>query len=474
MRTRDALYIDGRWTPSSGDRTVKIVNPATEAVFATVPEATAEDVDRAVRAARGAFPQWSTTTVDTRTELLTRLRDALAGRQEEIATTVSAEMGAPMTVARQVQAGLPLAVLGSYVGLLPSQPFEETIGNSLVIREPVGVVGAITPWNYPLHQIMCKVAPALAAGCTVVLKPSELAPLSAFLLADAAADAGLPAGVLNVVSGTGSAGEAITAHPDVDMISFTGSVRTGRRIGEVAAATVKRVTLELGGKSANVILSDVDGDQLRRVVESGLYYAFFNSGQTCTAWTRMVVPAALHEEVLSLAASACESYSTGDPRDEATRLGPLVSGPQRERVRRYIRTGIEEGARMVVGGKEPPDGLARGFYVRPTIFGDVTSSMTVAQEEIFGPVLCVLSYADEEEALSIANDTIYGLSGGVWSADTEHAVAFARRMRTGQVTVNGGKYNVQAPFGGVKQSGHGRELGLYGLAEYLDTKSLQL
>jgi aldehyde dehydrogenase (NAD+) len=475
MQVRDSLYIDGRWIRASGNDVIELVNPATEEPIATVPSGTIADVDLAVAAARGAFPAWAATSVEQRILLLSRLRDALAARQAEVAQTISSEMGAPISVATSVQAGLPLMVLNSYLNLVPEFAFEERIGSSLVVRDPVGVVGAITPWNYPLHQIVAKVAPALAAGCTVVLKPSEVAPLSAFLLAEMAESAGLPNGVLNLVSGSGSiAGERIAAHPDVDMVSFTGSVRTGRRISEVAAATVKRVTLELGGKSANVILADVDGELLRRAVEVGLYYAFYNSGQTCTAWTRLVVPEARRDEVVSLASSTAAGYRTGDPSDPETQLGPLVSDRQRERVRGYIDIGATEGATLVAGGAEVPEGLGRGYYVRPTIFADVTSTMTVAREEIFGPVLAILTYADEDEALAIANDSIYGLSGGVWSADSDRATTFARRMCTGQVAVNGGSYNVLAPFGGVKQSGHGRELGRYGLEEYLQLKSLQL
>jgi aldehyde dehydrogenase (NAD+) len=475
MQARQTIYIDGRWTPASANDVIEVVNPATEEPIATVPSGAPADIDRAVAAARGAFPAWSATSVEQRVFMLSGLRDALAARQSEVAQTISSEMGAPITMATQVQAGLPLAVLNSYVNLLPTFSFEERIGTSLVIREPVGVVGAITPWNYPLHQIVCKVAPALAAGCTVVLKPSELAPLSAFLLVEMADAVGLPPGVLNLVSGTGpTAGERIAAHPDVDMVSFTGSVGTGRSISEVAATTVKRVTLELGGKSANVILPDVDGDLLARAVEAGLYNGFYNSGQTCTAWTRLVVPEARRDVVISLASSIAARYRTGDPGDPETQLGPLVSDGQREKVRGYIDIAVREGASLVAGGAEPPQGLDRGYYVRPTIFAGVTSVMTVAQEEIFGPVLAILTYGDEDEALAIANDTIYGLSGGVWSADPERATAFARRMRTGQVAVNGGKYNVLAPFGGVKQSGHGRELGQYGLEEYLEYKSLQL
>ncbi|HZB71549.1 MAG TPA: aldehyde dehydrogenase family protein, partial [Acidimicrobiales bacterium] len=356
--------------------------------------------------------------------------------------------------------------------LINDVQFEEQVGNSLVVREPVGVVGAITPWNYPLHQVAAKVAPALAAGCTVVLKPSEVAPLNAFVLAEIIHDVGLPAGVFNLVTGTGDVvGEAMSAHPDIDMISFTGSTRAGKRITEVAAGTVKRVTLELGGKSPNVILDDAD---FERAVADGVGKAFLNSGQTCSALTRMLVPRSKLAEVEAIAKAAAESFTPGDPFGEDTRLGPLVSEAQRERVRGYIQKGQDEGARLVTGGAEAPEGLDKGYFVRPTVFSDVRTDMTIAQEEIFGPVLSILPYDDEEEAVRIANDTVYGLAGGVWSGDVERAKAVARRIRTGQVEVNGGSFNPMAPFGGYKQSGHGRELGKFGIEEYLETKSLQL
>jgi aldehyde dehydrogenase (NAD+) len=371
-----------------------------------------------------------------------------------------------------VQTALPVAVAGSYAELLGSYDFDERVGNSLVTREPVGVVGAITPWNYPLHQVVTKVAAALAAGCTVVLKPSEVAPLSAYVLAEIAQAAGLPAGVFNVVTGTGPvAGEALAAHPDVDMVSFTGSTRAGRRVSEVAAGTVKRVALELGGKSANVLLPDAD---LVKAVKVGLANCFVNAGQTCTAWTRMLVPAQRHDEVVSLAVSGAAGYTVGDPLAEGTRIGPLAFAGQRDRVRGYIDRGVAEGGTVAFGGSEPPDGLDRGYFVRPTVFAGVRPDATIAQEEIFGPVLSVIPYADVDEAVEIANGTPYGLAGAVWSADQDAAVAVARRLRTGQVDVNGGRFNPLAPFGGYKQSGNGRELGRYGLEEFLEVKAIQL
>jgi acyl-CoA reductase-like NAD-dependent aldehyde dehydrogenase len=351
-------------------------------------------------------------------------------------------------------------------------PWEQQLGNSLIVREPVGVVGAITPWNYPLHQVSAKVAPAMVAGCTVVLKPSEVTPLSAFVLAEIFDEAGVPPGVLNLVTGYGPVvGEAIAAHRDVDMVSFTGSTRAGRRVSEVAAANVKKVALELGGKSPNVILDDAD---LEAAVLNGIQKCYLNSGQTCSALTRMLVPRHKLELAEQIAAAAVAQTRLGDPLDEATQLGPVVSEVQRERVRGYIRKGIEEGAKLVVGGAEPPEGLERGYYVQPTVFSEVTPEMTIAQEEIFGPVLVIQPYEDEDDAVRIANDTEYGLAAGVYSADEEHAKAVARRLRAGQVEINGAAFNPLAPFGGYKRSGHGRELGPYGIEEFVVLKSMQL
>ena len=373
----------------------------------------------------------------------------------------------------RIQVGLPIANFANYAKIAREFKFEEKVGNSLVVREPVGVVGAITPWNYPLHQITLKVAPALAAGCTVVLKPSEIAPLNAFVLAEVIEIAGLPKGVFNVVTGLGAkAGEALVKHPGVDMISFTGSTRAGKRISELASASIKRVALELGGKSASVILEDAD---LATAVKSTVNGCYLNSGQTCTALTRMLVPEKHYDEAAKLAAEAAKSFVPGDPLDEKTRLGPLSSLAQPDRVRGYIKKGVEEGAQLIAGGAEPPEGApAGGYYVRPTIFGKVKNSMTIAQEEIFGPVLAIIPYKDEEDAVRIANDSPYGLAGAVWSKDDAHAQRIARRIRAGQVDVNGGAFNMNAPFGGFKQSGHGREAGVYGLEEFLEYKSLQL
>jgi acyl-CoA reductase-like NAD-dependent aldehyde dehydrogenase len=355
--------------------------------------------------------------------------------------------------------------------LMQQVAWEEEIGNSLVVREPIGVLGAITPWNYPLHQIAAKVAPALAAGCTVVLKPSGVVPLNAFILAEVIEAADLPAGVFNLVTGSGGeVGEAIAAHPGVDIVSFTGSTKAGRRVSELAAETVKTVTMELGGKSPNLILDDAD---LAKAVPDGVAKCFLNSGQTCSALTRMLVPREMLGEAATIAAAAAEQFTPGDPFDEASRLGPVVSEEQREVVRGYIEKGREEGATLVTGGSEPPEGLERGYFVRPTVFSDVDSSMTIAQEEIFGPVLSIIPYSDEDDAVRIANDSIYGLAGGVWSADEDRAMGVARRIRTGQMEINGGVFNPLAPFGGYKQSGHGRELGQFGIEEFLQPKALQ-
>jgi acyl-CoA reductase-like NAD-dependent aldehyde dehydrogenase len=472
MQIRDRIYIDGAWVPSTGTGTIDVTNSATEEVIGRVPEGTPEDVDRAVAAARAAFPAWAATAREERAKYLQRINEGLQARMEEIATTIATEVGMPLALSRIIQVGLPMMTFGSMPRLMEEIAWEERIGNSLVVREPVGVVGCITPWNYPLHQIAAKVAPALAAGCTVVLKPSEVAPLNAFILAEIIDGVGLPPGVFNLVCGTGPVvGEAIAAHPDVDMVSFTGSTRAGRRVSELAAATVKRVALELGGKSPNVILDDAD---LERAVTDGVGKCFLNSGQTCSALTRMIVPRSRLAEVEEIAVRVAESYTPGDPFADTTRLGPLVSAAQRERVRNYIAKGIEEGAKLLTGGIEPPEGLERGWFVRPTVFSEVRPDMTIAQEEIFGPVLAIIPYDTEDEAVEIANGTAYGLAGGVWSADPDRAMAVARRLRTGQVEVNGGAFNPLAPFGGFKQSGHGRELGRFGLEEYLELKAIQL
>ncbi|MCX4525033.1 MULTISPECIES: aldehyde dehydrogenase family protein [unclassified Streptomyces] len=469
MKAHDGMYIGGEWRPAAGRERIEVVNPADEQVIGGVPAGTADDVDAAVSAARAAFPGWAATPPAERAAFIGALRDVLVARRSEIAETITAELGAPLGFSERVQAGAPIAVASSFVELAASYSFEERLGSSTVLLEPVGVVGAITPWNYPLHQIVAKVAPALAAGCTLVLKPAEDTPLTAQLFAEAVHEAGIPAGVFNLVTGTGPvAGQALAAHEGVDLVSFTGSTAVGKQIGATAGAAVKRVALELGGKSANVILPGAD---LAKAVAVGVGHVMNNTGQSCNALTRMLVHRDQYEEAVSLAAAAVATYPIGDPLDEATRIGPVINAKQRDRVRGYIVKGIEEGARLVAGGPDAPREL--GYFVAPTVFADVTPEMTIAQEEIFGPVISILAYEDEDDALRIANGTVYGLGGAVWAADQETAVAFARRMDTGQVDINGGRYNPLAPFGGYKQSGVGREMGPHGLAEYLQTKSLQ-
>ncbi|MFI7606539.1 aldehyde dehydrogenase family protein [Micromonospora sp. NPDC049366] len=469
-RARTDHYLDGRWVAAAEPAGGTVHNPATEEVLATVPAGTAAEVDRAVTAARAAFDGWAATPPAQRAAHLDRLHAALSERADEIAHTVALELGTPLKLATRVQVGLPLTVLHSYVELAARPPAPETVGNSTVVREPVGVVGAITPWNYPLHQVVAKLAPALAAGCTVVLKPSELTPLVSYLLFDAVHEAGFPPGVANLVTGTGPlVGASLAAHPEVDLVSFTGSTTTGRRIAHLAAERIARVALELGGKSANVVLDDAD---LATAVKVGVGNAFLNSGQTCTAWTRMLVHRSCYDEALALAAKAAAGYRLGDPFDPGTRLGPLVSAAQRDRVRAHIDRGLADGGRLVAGGPDAPV-PDRGWFVAPTVIADVDPDSALAQEEVFGPVLAVIPVDDDDHAVSVANNSRYGLAGAVWSADEDRALRVARRMRTGAVDINGAPFNPLAPFGGYKQSGIGRELGRYGLDEYLQTKAIQ-
>ncbi|MEU2257779.1 aldehyde dehydrogenase family protein [Nocardia xishanensis] len=462
-------WIDGRPVPSTG-QLIEVVNPATGAVVGTVPAGTAADVDAAVRAARAAFAGWSTTSLGDRAKIVERISEGLNAHAEQIAQSITAEMGSPIAFSRAVQAGLPVAVSATSAAIARDFTWEEEIGNSLVVREPIGVVGAITPWNFPLHQIVAKVAPAIVAGNTVVVKPSEVAPLTAAILAEVVAEAGLPVGVLNIVHGTGpQVGEAIARHPDVDMVSFTGSTAAGKRVAVVASDTVKRVALELGGKSASIVLDSADIEEAAR---AGLAGAWINSGQTCAAWTRMLVPAAHHDRIVEALVAAAAAHPVGRPTDDATVIGPMSSELQRQRVTRYIEQGVADGASLVLGGASRVPGFEEGAYVQPTIFAHVDPDSVIAQQEIFGPVLSVISYGSEEEAVEIANNTIYGLSGAVFG-DPDHALGIARKLRTGQVSVNDGQFNVLAPFGGYKQSGNGREFGRYGLEEFLETKSVQ-
>jgi len=439
LQVRDRVFIGGEWVAPSGSEPIEVVNSTTEEVMGTVPACSPEDADRAVAAAREAFDSWSRTSRQERADYMAAIATGLGERSEEIAATISQELGMPLRLSQMIQVGLPTAQFAAMPKLMEEIAWEEEIGNSRVLREPVGVLGAITPWNYPLNQIACKVAPALAV----------------------------------LLTGTGPVvGEAIAAHPGVDMVSFTGSTRAGKRVSELASATVKPVAMELGGKSPNVILDDAD---LAKAVPDGVAKCFLNSGQTCSALTRMLVPRDKLAEAEQIAAATAEAFTPGDPFADSTRLGPLVSDVQRQRVRGYIEKGEAEGAKLVTGGAEAPEGLDRGYFVRPTVFSEVAPEMTIAQEEIFGPVLAIQPYdGGEDEAVRIANDSEYGLAGGVWSGDQEHAIAVAKRIRSGQIEINGGAFNPLAPFGGYGQSGHGRENGRYGLEELLQVKSLQL
>jgi aldehyde dehydrogenase (NAD+) len=474
MQVHTDLYIGGQWVAATSDDVIEVVNPATEEVIATVPAASSDDANAAIAAARGAFASWSALSIDERVDSVEKIAAAMAERGEEIAALVSAEQGMPMANARRVQSGLPITVMKSYVdiGREYARAEPEQVGHSIVVEEPIGVCTFITPWNYPLHQIIGKVAPALVAGCTMIIKPSSETPLNAFILAEIAHDVGLPAGVLNLVTGAGrTVGEALCVHPDVDMISITGSTEAGARIAELGAPSVKRICQELGGKSANVIL---EGADLAKAVPAGIIGMMLNCGQTCTALTRMIVPRSRQDEVVDLAVGALAKLSMGDPNSDDNFLGPVVSRSQKDTVQDYIRLGIEEGARLVAGGPDDPAGYDTGFYVQPTIFADVNNSMRIAQEEIFGPVLCIVPVDSDDEAVEVANDSPYGLSGAVWAETNDRALAVARRIQTGQVMVNGGRFNALAPFGGYKTSGNGRELGRAGLDEFLETKAIQM
>jgi aldehyde dehydrogenase (NAD+) len=471
-QNRHSLFIGGQWRRPSGTGLIVVHDSGTEEELGSIPAGSIDDIHAAVSSARDALPGWAATPPAERARHLIALREKLNAGAAELASLIAAEVGTPLRISAAVQVGNPLSVLAQTAELLSEYSFEERVANSIVLQQPVGVVAAITPWNFPLHQSVAKIAAALAAGCTVVHKPSGLAPLSAFALAVAVEEAGLPAGIYNLVTGPGAVlGEALASHAGIDMVSFTGSTAAGTRVYELGAQSIKRVALELGGKSASVILEDADFVQ---AVKASVNNAFLNSGQTCNAWTRLLVPASRLSDVLDLARAATERLTLGDPFDEQTRLGPLISRVQVESVRSYVVEGLRDGATLVAGGPQPPDGFDRGYYFQPTILSDVTPGMTVAQDEIFGPVLVVMAYGSEAEALEIANGTAYGLAGAVWSADFERADNFARRMHAGQVDINGGRFNPLAPFGGFKKSGIGRELGRHGLMEFLETKSLQL
>ena len=471
MHTREHLYIEGNWVEPTGEGSIEVVNPANEKIIGSVPIGSAADVEAAVGAAKAAFPGWSKTSVEERVGYLNMLSQAIKDRTEELTELITSEVGTPINYCRGAMVGTPRVVSRSYAKILENYDWEEEVRNSIVVKEPIGVVGMITPWNYPLHQIIGKVAPAIAAGCTMVVKPSKEAPLNSFVLADIIHEIGLPPGVFNLVSGHGrDIGEVLSSHPDIDMVSFTGSTGAGVRVTELAAPSVKRVTLELGGKSANIILDDAD---IAKAASASIHACFGNSGQECSALTRLLVPESKNQEVIDVISLKMAKYSVGDPMDESNRCGPLVSSRQQESVSSYIAAGIEEGATLVAGGLGMPDSLDKGFFVRPTVFADVTPEMTIFREEIFGPVLSITTYSTEDEAIELANDSGYGLSGGVWSGDEDRAMRVAREIRTGQVGINGGPFYISAPFGGYKFSGNGRELGVHGLEEFLETKAIQ-
>ncbi len=463
-------YINGAWQEATSKAHFEVHDASTEEVMATVPQGTVEEAAQAVLAAHKAFPAWSALSVEERCQYIDKIVAGLKARSDEMATAIAREVGMPIKLSKMVQVGGPVFNWGNAAKVARAYHYEEKVGNSMVVREPIGVVGCITPWNFPLNQITLKVAPALAAGCTVVLKPSEIAPVNAMILAEIIHDAGLPPGVFNLVNGTGPVvGEVLASHPQVDMVSFTGSTRAGKRVAALAAESVKRVTLELGGKSASIVLPDAD---MEAAVKGTLAACFLNSGQTCSAHTRMLVPESRYDEIKSLLKTSIAKYPLGPSLDETTRLGPLITATQRERVLGFIQQGLKEGAELIVGGTDKP-AFEHGYFVQPTALR-VKPDDTLAREEIFGPVLVVLTYKDEDEAVRIANDTIYGLGGGVWSGSDEHAIAVARRMRTGQVDINGAPFNGNAPFGGYKQSGNGRENGKFGFEEFLEHKAIQL
>jgi len=464
------FYINGQWVAPAAPKTMDVINPATEAVIGRISLGSAADVDKAVAAARAAFETFGRTSREERVALLERVIAAYAARKDEIAETISQEMGAPMWLAKAAQAPSALAHFSQALEVLKAYRFVENKGATRIIHEPVGVCGFITPWNWPVNQIACKVAPALAAGCTMVLKPTEIAPLNAILFAEVLHEAGVPPGVFNLVNGDGpTVGTAIASHPGIDMVSFTGSTRAGILVAKAAADTVKRVAQELGGKSANIILDDAD---LQRAVEGGVRSCFTNSGQSCNAPTRMLVPRARHAEAVAIAKAAAESVKVGDPETKGTTIGPVVSKAQFDKIQRLIQKGIDEGAELVTGGPGLPQGLSKGYYVRPTVFANVRNNMTIAREEIFGPVLSILPYDGEDDAVRIANDTVYGLSGYVSSGSTEHALRVAARLRAGNVHLNGAGPDFGAPFGGYKQSGNGREWGEFGFEEFLEVKAV--
>ncbi len=470
MKDYFKFYIDGAWVDPIKGTPYEVINPANEEPFARIMLGSEADVDRAVAAAKAAFPAWSRTTREERLALMKKILEVYQRRYAEIATAISDEMGAPMWLATRAQAAMGVAHFTQTMKVLESYQFEEVRGTTQIVREPVGVCGFITPWNWPINQIACKVAPALAAGCTMVLKPSEVAPVDAILFAEIMDEAGVPKGVFNLVNGDGATvGTRISSHPDVDMVSFTGSTRAGILVAKAAAETVKRVAQELGGKSANIILPDAD---LKTAVAGGVQVMMSNSGQSCNAPSRMFVQRGQQAEAIAIAKAAAEAVKVGDPKAEGTTIGPVVSEVQFNKIQKLIQSGIDEGAQLVTGGPGRPEGFNRGYYVRPTIFANVTPDMTIAREEIFGPVLAIMPYDSEEDAIRMANDTVYGLSGYVSSSNIDHARAVASRLRSGNVHLNGAGPDLAAPFGGYKQSGNGREWGEFGFEEFLEVKAV--
>ena len=472
MKEYKQYFVGGQWQKSTDSDVIDVVNPFSEQVIASVNSCSAKDISSAVDAAHGAFKNWSCTSIETRVLLLRKIAHVLKEQQEDLSNTISSELGMPLKMTQRVQVGSPISTFELTANELEKFQWEEQIGNSKITREPAGVVVAITPWNYPLHQIAAKVAPAIASGCTVVLKPSEVTPLNAILLAKVFELANAPAGIFNLVFGRGPiVGEYLVTNPKVDLISFTGSTRAGKSIMALAADQIKRVKLELGGKSASIILPGAD---LVKATKSSVNSCFLNSGQTCSALTRLLVQENDYKAVCELAINQAKSFTLGDPMSDSTRLGPLVSKVQQERVKNYIRKGIEEGATLLAGGDTMPEGITKGFFVTPTILGDVKPEYIIAQEEIFGPVLSIIKYKDVDHAIEIANSTLYGLAGAVWGANNDEAMHVAKQIRAGQVDINGGFFNMLAPFGGFKQSGFGRELGKFGIEEFLEFKSFQM
>lgn len=471
METYDKFYINGQWVAPHGADKLKVIDPSTEEICGEVPSGNDEDVNAAVAAAKEAFKTWSQSSAAERSELIKSLAAKVTENAARIGELCALELGTPLQTSIAVHGGMGIGVVSSYVDVPFEMEKEEQLGNSIIIKEPIGVCAFITPWNFPLHQIVAKVMPALAAGCTMVLKPSSDTPLTAYFFAELMDEVGFPAGVFNLLTGPGrTVGETMCTHPDVDMVSLTGSTEAGQRVGQLGAQSVKRVSLELGGKSASVVMDDADVATAAGIAGGSIC---MNSGQVCAALSRLIVPRAQQDVAVAAAKAATESVKVGGAFEEGVSMGPVASKSQMDTVVDYIQKGIDEGATLVTGGTTPPDGRNTGFFVQPTVFSDVTTDMVIAQEEIFGPVLAIMPYDTEEEAIAIANDSIFGLSGAVWSGDPDRAQRVARQMRTGQVSINGGNFNIAAPFGGYKQSGNGRELGPHGLTEFVELKSMQ-